>query len=315
VAIRTSAAKLATAQVPLRGEITLDHVAYFVPHIDNAAPAFAKLGFTLTPFSAQSHRLEENGPLTPAGTGNCCVMLQRGYLECLTPTADTPVASQLRAAMQRYVGVHSIIFGTSAPERDHARLAQQGFAPLPTVALQRPVEAPQGEDTARFAVVRVPPGTMPEGRIQFCHHLTPQLVWQPRWIKHANRAIALTGVMLCVEHPAEVASRYARFTGLQAKGAGETWHLDLGRGRLLFASPAAIVRTFSTAPPALPWIAGCVLASDSLEATRKCIVASGFAHGALGAQRFYALPPPGIGGIIVFEPPKGPALDFGANAA
>ena len=151
-------AKLAAAQAPKPGKLTLDHIAHFVPDLDNASPALEKLGFTLTPFSAQSHRLEPGGPLLPAGTGNRCIMLKRGYLECLAPTGDTTVANQLRTAIQRYVGVHSIIFGTGAAEADHARLAREGFSPLEPIALQRQLMTPHGEDTARFTVVRIAPG-------------------------------------------------------------------------------------------------------------------------------------------------------------
>ena len=106
----------------------------------------------------------------PAGTGNRCVMLRAGYIEFLTPVADTPLAAQLRTAIARYVGVHLIAFGTSDPQSDHARLRHGGFSPLEPVALQRQIETPQGTDTARFTVVRVPPGTMAEGRIQFTQY-------------------------------------------------------------------------------------------------------------------------------------------------
>ena len=309
-----SADAIAKAQVPRSGKLNLDHVAHFVPHMDNAAPALEKLGFTLTPFSAQSHRLEPGEPLTPTGSGNRCAMFKRGYLECLTPTGDTPVANQLRAAIKRYVGVHLIAFGTAAPELDHARLAQQGFEPITPVALQRQLGTPHGDDTARFTVVRVPPDAMAEGRIQFCQHHTPQLVWQPQWLTHANHAIALTAVMLCVENPEDTAARYARFTGLKAAGAGDNWHLDTVRGRLLFSSSAVLKRIFNVDPPALPWIAGYVLASDNMDATRKCIEATGFAHGALDQQRLYVAPPASVGGIIVFEPEESAALEFGPRA-
>src|SRR5665647_453155 len=147
-------------QVPAPGKLNLDHVAHFVADIDAASVALEKLGFTLTPFSAQSHRLQPGGPLVPAGTGNRCVMLPHCYLEFLTPTDDTPVASQLRASIQRYVGVHLVAFGTGAPSLDHARLARSGFDPLALVALQRQIVTENGEDTARFTVVRVAPGTM-----------------------------------------------------------------------------------------------------------------------------------------------------------
>ena len=307
--------KIAAAQAPKPGKLTLDHIAHFVPDLENAAPALERLGFTLTPFSAQSHRLEPGGPLLPAGSGNRCIMLKRGYLECLAPTGDTPVANQLRTAIQRYVGVHSVIFGTGAASEDYERLAREGFSPLEPVALQRQLMTPHGEDTARFTVVRVAPGTMPEGRIQYCQHYTPQFVWQPQWLSHANRATALTAVMLCVENPGETAQRYARFTGLKAIGEDDRWHIDTSRGRVLFKSPAIIKRVFNIEPATMPWIAGYALASNNMEITRKHIAESDFAHGALDGERFYVVPPASVGGIIVFEPAKSELLEFGTAAA
>ena len=311
----TAIASVAAAQVPKSGKLTLDHVAHFVPHIDNAAPALEKLGFTLTPFSAQWHHLEAGGPLVPAGTGNQCVMLKRGYIEFLTPTGDTPLANQLRAAIKHYIGVHLIAFGTSAPAADHARLSRENFAPLESVALQRQIATPNGEETARFTVVRVPPDKMVEGRIQYCQHHTPEFVWQAQWLKHANRAVALTAVILCVENPADAAARYARYTGLKAIGENDRWHIDTARGRLLFKSPAIIRRVFNVEPATMPWIVGYALASNNMEATRKLIAATGLAHGALDAERFYVVPPASVGGILVFEPVKSGGLDFGGHAA
>src|ERR1700687_4055257 len=114
----------ACPQVPPAGSLNVDHVSHFVPDMDAASTALERLGFTLTPFSSQSHRLERDGPLVPAGTGNRCVMLKQGYLEFLTPTAETPIADQLREAMRRYVGIHLVAFGTAAADSDHARLVK-----------------------------------------------------------------------------------------------------------------------------------------------------------------------------------------------
>ena len=311
---KPTAAKIAAAQAPRSGAVNLDHVAHFVPHMDNAAPALEKLGFTLTPFSAQSHHIETGGPLMAAGSGNRCAMFKRGYLECLTPTGTTQTADLLRSAIKRYVGVHLIAFGTATPEADFSRLSAQGFAPLAPADLQRPIATPGGDDTARFTVVRVPPAAMAEGRIQFCHHHTPQLLWQPQWLAHDNRATALTAVILCVEDPAEAAARYARYTGLDAISAGDYSHIDTARGRLLFCPPALIKRKFGIDAPTLPWIAGYVLASDAMAATRDHLAATGFAYGDLEAQRLYVVPPSSVGGIIVFEPEKSAALDFGSHA-
>ncbi len=302
--ITKSAARIAAAQAPRAGKLSLDHVAHFVPDIDAASTAFQALGFTLTPFSAQMHRLEDGGPLVPAGAGNRCVMLERGYIECLTPTADTVIADQLNAAIARYTGLHLIAFGTGDAAADHVRLGRQQFAPLAMVDLQRTIGTPDGEATARFSVVRVAPGTMAEGRIQFCRQHTPELLWQSRWTRHPNRAVALKSVIVCVENPEEAAQRYAHFTGIAATASGDDRIIDTARGRLLLVAPPAVQRVFRTDPPVLPWIFGSVLASADMGKTRQSIVASGLPHGMLGDERLYVVAPPSIGGIMVFEPKR-----------
>lgn len=288
----------------------LDHVAHFVPHVDSASSALAKLGFTLTPFSEQSHRTEPGGPLMPAGAGNRCAMLEQGYLEFLTPTGDTPVAGQLRTAIKRYTGPHLVAFGTRAPEADHARLAQVGFAPLEPVALQREIGTPTGTGTARFTVVRVPPGTMPEGRIQFCRHHTPELLWQPRWMEHSNGASALNGVVLCVADPQETARRFGRYTGLLAQVSSSVWRIATARGYLLFLDRETLHRRLSIAPPSLPWIAGCVLKSEDIAATGDCLRKAALPTHELDNRRLLVKLPPGLGGIIIFEARNSGVLNF-----
>lgn len=294
--------RAADTQAPARGEINVDHAAHFVPDIDAAGLSLERLGFTLTPFSPQSHRLAPGAPLVPAGTGNRCVMLRAGYLEFLTPTADTPIANQLRAAIARYVGVHLIAFGTSAPEIDHARLAHGGFQPLAPIALQRDIETPAGRDTARFTVVRVPPGTMAEGRIQYCQHHTPQLLWQERWLDHPNGVRALAGVLVCVKDPEEAAQRYARFTGRPWRAESAEWRLDTARGRLNFFDADACRKRFGVEAPALPWIAGYVLTTPDIAKTRDQVAAAGTTVGRPDEAGWFVKLPPEVGGILVFQP-------------
>lgn len=291
------------AQSPSPGKLNIDHIAHFVPHIDAAGAALEQAGFTLTPFSAQSHRLEPGGPLTPAGAGNRCIMLREGYLEFLTPTGDTPIAHQLRMAIQRYTGVHLIALGTAAAEADHARLEKNGFAPLSPVALQREIGTADGSGTARFTVVRVPPGTMAEGRIQYCQQHTPELLWQPRWLEHANRARGLAAVVLCVADPQEAAQRYARYTGLLAQVSGAQWRIDTQRGALLFTTAAAVEKHLGISAPALPWIAGYVLHSDDLNATQQILEQASCAARRLSSGAVLLQWPGSIGGMVLFQQP------------
>jgi len=292
----------AAAQIPPPGKLNIDHVAHFVPHIDAASAALEQAGFTLTPFSAQLHRLEPGGPLVPAGSGNRCVMLREGYLEFLTPTADTPIANQLRTAIQRYTGLHLIAFGSAGAEADHARLEKNGFTPLPTVALQRQIGTEQGEETARFSVVRVPPGTMAEGRIQYCQQHTPQWLWQDRWTSHANRARGLAAVVICVADPQKAAQRYARFTGLFAQvNNDDQWRIDTQRGTLLFVTPEQLQRSLNITAPALPWIAGYVLTTDDITLTRTRLMAGQCETRDLDATHLLLQWPGALGSIVIFQ--------------
>jgi len=290
------------SQPPYPGKLNIDHVAHFVPHIEAASAALEQAGFTLTPFSAQSHRLEAGGPLLPAGSGNRCVMLREGYLEFLTPTADTTIANQLRAAIRRYTGVHLVALGTAAPELDQARLEKNGFSPLPAVALQREIGTEHGNETARFTVVRVAPGTMAEGRIQYCQQHTPQWLWQARWLQHANGARGLAAVILCVADPQEAAQRYARYTGLFAQVDHGQWRIDTQRGALLFVTPDALQRRLGITAPALPWIAGYVLTSDQIAATRSALNSAGCDMRELDTDQLLLQWPGTVGGMVIFQP-------------
>lgn len=292
---------VARAQLPEPGELNLDHVAHFVPDPEAARKALERLGFTVTPFSEQQHRTEADGPLAPAGTGNRCVMFRRGYVEFLSPLADTPMAAQLNAAIARYVGVHLVAFGTQDPDGDRTRLAREQFNPLHPVALQRRIGTPEGEDTARFTVVRVPPGTMPEGRIQFCRHHTPQLVWQNRWLAHRNRAVGLRSVILCVQDPDEAAGRYRRFTGLGSEREARGWRLTSARGNVLIWGPEATGQALNLKPPALPWIAGYVLLSSDLRETKRVLHDGKFATHPFGERAIAVTAPPELGGVVIFS--------------
>ncbi len=178
-----------------------------------------------------------------------------------------------------------------------AHLAAAGFAPQPVIDLERTVD----EGTARFSVVRVPPGTMAEGRVQYCQHHTPELVWQQRWLAQPNRARALAGVVLCVEEPAEAAARYGRFVGREPQPCAWGLVLRLDRGRLMFTDPPRLAQLMpGLTLPALPFIAALVVISDDLSATRAVLDGHGVPAVELGGSALAAAMPGGIAGSVWF---------------
>jgi len=229
-------------QRPSPGDLCVDHLAHFVPDLDAAARLLDELGLASTPVS--HHRISGK----PSGTSNRCVMLERGYLEILCPTLDTPHAQRVRGLMARYDGVHLACFGTPDAAFEHQRLAAHGFEPEPMVDLSRTLE--NGEQL-RFRVVYVAPGKMPEGRVQYCEHLTPEHLWKDEYVN----PLSLEEIYVVADDPAETAARWAEFAGLLPRPEDGMVALETARGKILVGTRAVLSAFLGDVPPA-PGIAG-----------------------------------------------------------
>jgi hypothetical protein len=284
--------RIADRQRPPPGSLFLDHVSHFVPQLGAAGALLESLGFAVTPLSAQ--RTQDG----PAGTANRCLMLGEGYLEFLTPTADTPNARRMRKSMRRYRGVHLACFGTPAAQEEHARLKRNGFAPQPLVRLARKVEDGM---TARFSVVRAAPAKMPEGRVQFVQHLAPQAIWRPKHLRHRNGVLGLSAAYVVASNPISAAARWARFIGGLPRREGKLISLPTDRGQILFGTRAQLEALLGAAPRA-PGIAGYALAcKDPGAFARLC------ARAGLQVNRHRAVVlPPALGGAWHLVPPGNP---------
>jgi Glyoxalase-like domain len=255
---------VADLQKPKPGELFVDHVSHFVVDLDLAARAFEELGMKVTPTSVQT---TAEGPV---GASNRCVMLQEGYIELLSPTADTPSAQRLRAYMEKYAGVHLVCFGTPDAEDERKRLEAHGFQPQ-LVAFERKVQG----GMARFKAVRVPPETMPEGRIQYVQQLAPEHVWLPGFINSRQ----LDEVYVVARDPIEAAARWGRFAALIPSREKDCVRLQTARGSIVIGDRAAVARILGEAPPS-PGIAGYSLRGNGSSAGRTIAL------------------PPALGGVL-----------------
>lgn len=263
------------AQTPGPGEIYLDHVGWFVPDIEVAAPHFETLGFPLTPFTVHANE-KPNGERVLSGTANRCGMIQRGYLEVLTrmPDVESPITEQFDACLARYTGVHLIAFSVSDTEVTTARLRDCGFKPEAPVALRRPLLLDNGEQgTAAFSVIRLPNNAMAEGRVQVLSQDTPDIVWQPSFTAHANCAAMLSGILICVSNPPEAAERYERFTGKTAELRGGGYRIPLDRGEIVICASDTCSELLQDVDiPELPFIAAVSVASEDIAKTRSYLM-------------------------------------------
>jgi hypothetical protein len=263
-------------RLPIGDEIFLDHVGHFVADVDSAARALTQAGFAPTPPSVQVNPDPGGGPPQKTGTGNVTAMLDRGYVEFLFKTADTPLAQQFETAMARYRGLHLAAFAVADAAAFHARLEKAGFRVQPLVDMRRPVGTAQGEDIAAFSIVRPTPGEMPEGRIQALTHLTEPAVWQERWLSHPNGATALIDVVIAEGDVGEAADRFQRFLGRPAAFDRFGQSVALDRGRVQLVQPAMLDRLFPGLElPALPFMCAYGVRVRSLGDVTTCLKRGG----------------------------------------
>jgi hypothetical protein len=274
-------------QLPLGGEIFLDHVGHFVRDPRAAGAALARAGFAPTPVSIQAN---PNG--TATGTGNITAMFTRGYVEVLFKAADTPLAQEFDAALAGYSGVHLAALSVANAPAAHQRLTSAGFAMRPLVQFQRPVETASGPDVAAFTVVRLERGAMPEGRIQLLTHRTENTVWQPRWLSHPNGATGLIDLLIAAPDVAEAAVRFVRFTGRPAMATTFGRSVQLDRGRIELVTETAFAALVpEVAPPRLPFMGAYALRVTSLRDTEELMDAAGLNPRRTGRALVVPFPP------------------------
>jgi hypothetical protein len=251
----------------------LDHVGICARDPAPLWAAWERMGFALSPVAQQSGKRSPGGPTERFGSGNRCAFLRHGYVELLGILDETLFANGLDRFLARYAGAHIVALGMDDAEGNLGRLRRGGLE-IPGIAwLERPVEP--GGPIARFA--RLPFPDAPEGRIQLVQHLTPELVWDDRWMGHMNGAVALESTILSAANPAETIARLSRLAGLPAepdpvagfrlrlpgapRAAGPQSPAMETQIRVL--PPEALGRALpGVEPPSLPFIAGVVIRTE-----------------------------------------------------
>ena len=261
----------------------LDHIGLCARDPAPLWAAWERLGFALSPIAQQSGRRTPDGPVEPFGTANRCAFLRHGYIELLGIVDDTLFANGVDGFLRRYTGAHILALAMDDAEGNLARLKQAGV-PIPGIAwLQRPVEA--GGPTARFA--RLPFPDAPEGRVQLVQHLTPELVWDKRWMGHRNGADALETAIVVSANPAETTARLSKLAGLPAEpdslagfrlrlpGAARAAGPDSPKleTRIRILPPEALPRALpGVTAPDLPFIAGVVIRTTDQAASARALL-------------------------------------------
>jgi hypothetical protein len=241
---------------------TLDHVVINAREgLDEALARYQHLGFVLTPRGY--HTL---------GSMNHLAMFATDYLELLGFGDGTS-----RPELAPFpVGLNGLVFKTEDADAVYAHAQGAGLPILPVQAFSRPVELSDGLQDARFRTTRLDPARIAMGRVYFCEHLTPRLVWRPEWQAHPNGAYDINRVLIATAHPRRSASLFITLFGPEAvTERGGKCFLTSDQAPVELATPAAIAAEFGDAA-AEPngrreYLVGLELKAEALAKTKECL--------------------------------------------
>jgi len=196
----------------------LDHIVINVLFdMDRARELMSRLGFTLTPRGYHS-----------LGSINHLMMFELDYLELIGLPSGTDVLR--KDVLESPRGIDGLVFKSDDIDATERALRESGLAMLEPRSFSRPVTIDGIERHARFRTVRTAPELFEAGRIYYCQHFTPELVWHRPWMSHANGVGALRELVIVAANPQAEAERYAKAAQGSAERRGEDWAIELSCG-------------------------------------------------------------------------------------
>jgi len=216
----------------------LDHVVInALGELDHLADLYRRLGFQLT----------ERGHHT-LGSSNHLAVFDDNYLELLGYEEGRQTE---RADLWKHPpGLTGLVFKTTDSLALHASLADRSIPVESPAEFSRPVVLPDGTHDAAFRVVRLGSQLVPNGRVFFCHHFTPELVWREEWRQHPNGASSIVEFVIAADELSRTADLYRAVFGPDATRevpGGQV--LEADQATVLFLTSAEIRKRFSGAAP------------------------------------------------------------------
>jgi hypothetical protein len=207
--------------------LALDHTVINVHfELDRAQAIFESLGFSLTPRGRHS-----------LGSINHLIVLADDYVEIVGLPTDTDVLRQ--EVLDSPVGIDGLVFQTNNADQTYQAFTKAKRAIQPVQAFSRPVELDGATYAARFRTTRFEAGTFPAGRVYFCQHLTPELIWRKEWQSHANKVVRTAAFLIVSHDPSAEAKKYLAASGGSLKrGAHGEWRIQAKKYSLVLVTHA-----------------------------------------------------------------------------
>ena len=241
----------------------LDHVVVDVrDRMDEAAETYRALGFWLTPRG--HHTL---------GSMNHLAMFATDYLELLGFGEGSAGRPELAPFP---IGLNGLVFKTADAAATYAHAQSAGLPILPVQAFSRPVELDGAKKDATFRTTRLDPTKIAMGRVYFCEHLTPELVWRPDWQRHPNGARAISRVVVATPDPRRTSALFRALFGDGAVRERDGRYVVVaGSARVELTPAQAAAAEFGDAAPdpagRAEYLAALEFAVGSLAATAQAL--------------------------------------------
>jgi len=185
-------------------EGAFDHAVFNLHYdLDAGERLFKGLGFNVTPRSY--HTL---------GSMNNLVVFDNNYLELIALDPSNP--NPRKELLDWPIGLNGLVYASDDIDATAARLRASHLPVLEPKGFSREVTIAGISSEARFRTVHLDPKYFQAGRIYFCEHQTPELVWHEAFISHPNSARHLEGLVVVADDAAAQARSVGRALGLAA---------------------------------------------------------------------------------------------------
>jgi Glyoxalase-like domain len=206
----------------------LDHIVInTLFDMDPAAALMEQLGFTVTPRGYHS-----------LGSINHLMVFEGGYLELVGLPLGTDVLR--RDVLESPLGLNGLVFQAKEVDAIIGPLRDSGLAMLPPQDFSRPAIIDGVEQLVRFRTTRTAPELFAAGRVYYCQHYTPELVWRREWMTHANGCGGRRELVVVTNAIETDTALYAMAAQAPAKQQdSDIWTIDLVDAfRITLLSPA-----------------------------------------------------------------------------
>lgn len=242
-----------------------DHVGYYSEELEPAFARFTALGFTVAPPS----RFDEQ----PFAT--CAITVGDAYIS-VSGVLDWATAPEwMKAGMGK--GLQAFVLRGRNLDDVYAEIGPDGDGILQldgqVETIARRIQIDGAEAFARFRVLRLKRRSLPGlSRCNYCEHLTPEALWRPDLMQHANGATAIAMITAVHEAPASAAAFYMQLFGsAEVKPEGDLL-VDCRTTTLRLVTPARLAAIWPGIAPAYvpgePLLAGITIATSDLAAAR-----------------------------------------------